>query len=173
MTHLSIKVIIYQGGSSLRHPKGARSIGIGHPRSGDRCTEPRPYTLDPLRVAEQKSSFPSPPPRCRTYQGVRQCVRHPGGVEGSFGMPGPRVFAASPLDPWLNTVHPCRGASFPTLHNELMDFCATQMRHPWTPVPVTPGVTHMSIRVIAYRRGFIREAPEGCSLHRHRSSAKR
>ena len=42
----------------MRHPKGARSIGIGHPRSGDRCTVTRPYPLDPLRVAEQKSSFP-------------------------------------------------------------------------------------------------------------------
>ncbi len=29
------------------------SIGIGHPRSGDRCAETRPYPLDPLRVAEQ------------------------------------------------------------------------------------------------------------------------
>ena len=57
-THLSIGVIIYPGGSSVRHPKGARSIGIGHPRSGDRCTVTRPYPLDPLRVAEQKSSFP-------------------------------------------------------------------------------------------------------------------
>ena len=36
---LCIGVIIYHGGSSVRHPKGARSIGIGHPRSGDRCTE--------------------------------------------------------------------------------------------------------------------------------------
>ena len=25
-------------------------------------------------------------------------MRHPGGVEGSFGMPDPRVFGASPLD---------------------------------------------------------------------------
>ena len=58
VTHLSIGVIIYPGGSSMRHPKGARSIGIGHPRSGDRCTVTRPYPLDPLRVAEQKSSFP-------------------------------------------------------------------------------------------------------------------
>ena len=58
VTHLSIGVIIYPGGSSVRHPKGARSIGIGHPRSGDRCTVTRPYPLDPLRVAEQKSSFP-------------------------------------------------------------------------------------------------------------------
>ena len=49
---------------------------------------------------------------------------------GLLARPGPRVFGATPLDPWLNTVHPCRGASFPTLHNELMDFCAAQMRHP-------------------------------------------
>ena len=55
---MSIGVIIYPGDSVVRHPKGARSIGIGHPRSGDRCTVTRPYRLDPLRVAEQKSSFP-------------------------------------------------------------------------------------------------------------------
>ena len=30
------------------HPdRGARSIGIGHPRSGDRCTEPQPTTSTP------------------------------------------------------------------------------------------------------------------------------
>ena len=34
------------------------SIGIGHPRSGDRCAETHLTRLDPLRVAEQKS----PPP---------------------------------------------------------------------------------------------------------------
>ena len=64
-THMSNGVIIYQGGLSVRHPKGARSIGIGHPRSGDRCTETLPYPLDPLRVAEQKSSFPA------THKGSR------------------------------------------------------------------------------------------------------
>ena len=35
------------------------------------------------------------------------------------------------------------------------------------------GVTHLSVRVIIYQVGLIGEAPEGCSLHRHRSSAKR
>ena len=53
MTHWGIGVIIYQGGLSARHPKGARSIGIGHPRSGDRCTKTLPYPHDPLWVAEQ------------------------------------------------------------------------------------------------------------------------
>ena len=37
----------------MRHPMGARSIGIGHPRSGDRCANTRLNSLDPLRVAEQ------------------------------------------------------------------------------------------------------------------------
>ena len=44
----------------------SRSIGIGHPRSGDRCAETRPYPLDPLWVAEQKSPFPTTPPGCHT-----------------------------------------------------------------------------------------------------------
>ena len=35
------------------------------------------------------------------------------------------------------------------------------------------GVRHLGIRVIIYQGGLIRVAPEGCSLHRHRSSAKR
>ena len=34
-------------------PAGARSIGIGHPRSGDRCVATHPTPDDPLRVAEQ------------------------------------------------------------------------------------------------------------------------
>ena len=38
------------------------------------------------------------PPGCRTYQGVRQPVRHPCGVALSFVMPDPRVFGATPLD---------------------------------------------------------------------------
>ena len=58
MTHLSIGVIIYPEGLSVRHPKGARSIGIGHPRSGDRCTKTLPYPLDPLWVAEQSLQRP-------------------------------------------------------------------------------------------------------------------
>ena len=51
-------VIIYLEGLSVRHPKGARSIGIGHPRSGDRCTKTLPYPLDPLWVAEQSLQRP-------------------------------------------------------------------------------------------------------------------
>ena len=58
VTHLSIGVIIYLEGLSERHPKGARSIGIGHPRSGDRCTKTLPYPLDPLWVAEQSLQRP-------------------------------------------------------------------------------------------------------------------
>ena len=37
---------------------GARSIGIGHPRSGDRCTTPHPAPLDPAR-ASPSSHHPS------------------------------------------------------------------------------------------------------------------
>ena len=47
----------------MRHPKGARSIGIGHPRSGDRCAKTRPCPLDPLRIAEQKFPFQTDPAR--------------------------------------------------------------------------------------------------------------
>ena len=46
-------------------------------------------------------------------------------------MPDPRVIGATPLDPGLRSEHPCRGASFATLHNELSGFSNAQMRQPW------------------------------------------
>ena len=58
---------------------------------------------------------------------VRQSVRHPGGVVGSLVMADPRVFGAAPLDLWLRSGHPCRGAS---PHDETKGFCATQVRVP-------------------------------------------
>ena len=63
---------------------------------------------------------------------VSQSVRHPSGVGGSLAMPDPRVVGATPLDPGLKSGHPCRGASFTTLYNELNGFCTTQMRQPCT-----------------------------------------
>ena len=75
----------------MRHPKGARSIGIGHPRSGDRCADTRLNPLDPLRVAEKKSPFPAPPSGHRIPR-ASLIVRHPSGVAGLLVMPGPRVF---------------------------------------------------------------------------------
>ena len=125
VTHLSIGVIIYLEGLSVRHPKGARSIGIGHPRSGDRCTKTLPYPLDPLWVAEQSLQRP------------RQ------GVAGSLATPDPRVVGATPLDPGLKSGHPCRGASFTTLHNEWSGSCNAQMRHPWIRRPdgLEAGIT--------------------------------
>ena len=61
---------------------------------------------------------------------VSQPVRHPSGVAGSLAMPDPRVVGATPLDPGLKSGHPYRGASFPTLHDELDDLCKSQMHHP-------------------------------------------
>ncbi|WP_297128988.1 hypothetical protein [uncultured Porphyromonas sp.] len=40
-------------------------------------------------------------------------------------MADPRVFGAAPLDLWLRSGHPCRGAS---PHDETKGFCATQVR---------------------------------------------
>ena len=102
VTHLSIGVIIYLEGLSVRHPKGARSIGIGHPRSGDRCTKTLPYPLDPLWVAEQSLQRPR--------QGVAHTSQSisatPYGVAGSLAMPDPRVVGATPLDPGLDSGTP-------------------------------------------------------------------
>ena len=64
---------------------------------------------------------------------VSQSVRHPSGVAGSLAMPAPRVVGATPLDPGLKSEHPCRGASYPTLRDELNDLCRAQMRHPRAP----------------------------------------
>ena len=61
---------------------------------------------------------------------VSQSVRHPSGVAGSLATPDPRVVGATPHDPGLKSGHPCRGASFTTLYNELNGFCTTQMRQP-------------------------------------------
>jgi len=57
--------------------QGARSIGIGHPRSGDRCVATHPYHLDPLRVAEQ-TSLPSATRKgsCRFSQSLYIGLRH-------------------------------------------------------------------------------------------------
>ena len=99
---------VRQVGRGVRHPKGARSIGIGHPQSGDRCVENRFHPLNPLRVAEQ-----SPPydPARASHLRVRASVRRPGGVVGWLATSDPRVFGAMPLDRWLESGHPCRGAS--------------------------------------------------------------
>ena len=120
VTPLSTGVIIYLEGLSVRHPKGARSIGIGHPRSGDRCADTRLDPLDPLRVAEQKSPFPAPPSGRRIPR-ASLIVRHPDGVEGLLATPDPRVFGARE---WA----PTRGASFPSLHDEMNSFCTNHMR---------------------------------------------
>ena len=64
---------------------------------------------------------------------VSQSVRHPNGVAGSLAMPDPRVVGATPLDPGLKSGHPCRGASFTTLHSEWSDSCNAQMRQLCTP----------------------------------------
>ena len=61
---------------------------------------------------------------------VSQSVRRPSGVVGSLAMLDPRVVGATPLDPVLKSGHPCRGASYPTLHDELNSFCTAQMRQP-------------------------------------------
>ena len=45
-----------------------------------------------------------------------------------LALPGPRVFGATPLDHVAKKRAPTRGASFPTLHNELRGFCTTLMR---------------------------------------------
>ena len=115
VTHLSIKVIIYQGGSSLRHPKGARSIGIGHPQSGDRCTEPLPYHLDPLRVAEQ------PPPSRRPVKGrdtICTLIHRSSALRASTDAFGTGILA----DADITVRASCIWAKRPT--------CPTRGRHP-------------------------------------------
>ena len=128
VTHLGIRVIIYQGGSSGRHPKGARSIGIGHPLRGDRCADTHFDPLDPMGSPSRN------PPFRRPCEGVA-LVREPGnqcdtltGSRTACGArsTGLRGYAPRPV---AKERAPARGASFPTLLNELMDFCATYMRH--------------------------------------------
>ena len=107
---MSIGVIIYLEGLSVRPPKGARFIGIGHPRSGDRCTKTLPYPLDPLWVAEQSLQRPR--------QGValiRKSCNQCDALMGSrsLAMPDPRVFGATPLDLVARKRAPATGGLFP------------------------------------------------------------
>ena len=90
---MSIGVIIYLEGLSVRHPKGARSIGIGHPRSGDRCTMTLPYPLDPLRVTGKEDFCSATRKGSRginhaLYIGLRHYVARPMPMErASLRMP--------------------------------------------------------------------------------------
>ena len=49
---------------------GARSIGIGHPRSGDRCTAPIPFPLDPARASPSGDPPSRRPARGRGLLGM-------------------------------------------------------------------------------------------------------
>ncbi len=70
---------------------GARSIGIGHPRSGDRCTAPIPFPLDPDRASPDRE-----PPSRRPARG-----------RGLLGMAYTSVFGTACLDRCLWSGHPC------------------------------------------------------------------
>ena len=61
---------------------------------------------------------------------VRQSVRHPSGVAGLEPHRNPESSGLRPSTSGLKSGHPCRGASYPTLHDELNDLCKDQMRHP-------------------------------------------
>ena len=60
---------------------------------------------------------------------VRQSVRHPSGVAGLEPHRNPESSGLRPSTSGLKSGHPCRGASYPTLHYELNDLCKDQMRH--------------------------------------------
>ncbi len=61
----------------MRHPKGARPIGIGHQRSGNRCAETSAYPLDPL--------------------GRRAEIPNPGDPAGASRISGSQAPGATPL----------------------------------------------------------------------------
>ena len=58
-------------------------------------------------------------------------------------------------DRCLWSEHPCRGALFPTLHNELIDLCEAQVRHPYALMPygereisfigISPGADYLTL----------------------------
>ena len=95
----------------------SRSIGIGHPRSGDRCAKTRPYPLDPWWVAEQKSPSPCDPqgvgvrtsicPQVFVAVAARPVARKPGSLAGSITYrEGDRCGKEGT---------PCRGATQPSI----------------------------------------------------------
>ena len=90
---------------------------------------------------------------------VNQSVRHPNGVAGLLAMSDPWVVGATPLDPGLKSGHPCRGASFTTLHNELIGFCATHMRYP----VVDRSVLRLSLQLFYFSRHMYDDSPTNVS----------
>ena len=62
------------------------------------------------KTPEKNTSVKIDDPARVSHLPVRQSVRHPSGVVGSFAMPDPRVVGATPLDPGLKSGHPYRGA---------------------------------------------------------------
>ena len=107
-------VLTYVTETEFRKQRGrspscnSRSIGIGHPRSGDRCANTRLNPLDPLRVAEQKFPFPTPPLRS-SHSPANLIVRHPCGVAGVVCDARSPLFAMSRLTSvLLKCVTPCR-----------------------------------------------------------------
>ena len=176
MTHLSIGVIIYLEGLSGRHPKGARSIGIGHPRSGDRCTKTLPYHLDPLWVAEQSLQRPRQGV-AHTSQSIsatpwrgRDCLLCP--VHGSSGLrpltrgygagthKGCFVHHSSLLDEYdpLHAYTAAGGCFAP--HSSLLDEWLRCLSNA-SPPGDAPGMTHLSIGVIIYLEGLSGRHPKG------------
>ena len=134
--------LLYYGDPQGVEPSCMR-LYIGH-----RHFVPRPMPMERASLSSDlfDRSLPRPmaedPGKRRRIQGIRprQGVAHtsqstsatPYGVAGSLAMPDPRVVGATPLDPGLKSGHPCRGASFTTLYNQLNGFCTTQMRQPCT-----------------------------------------
>ena len=88
--------------------------GRSHEDSGLPTDPPTP-PHDPVRV----SHLP-----------VRQSVRHPSGVAEIEPHRNPESSGLRPSTSGLKNGHPCRGASYPTPHDELNDLCKDQMSHP-------------------------------------------
>ena len=118
----------------MRHPKGARSIGIGHPRSGDRCADTYLDPLDPLRVAVQIFPFPAPPLRSS---------HSPGKLDSAIPLRGRGSRLRCPL---------------PILHDEMTGYCATPMRRHPLSTPCAGITISLIIAILALYIIICREA---------------
>ena len=117
----------------MRHPKGARSIGIGHRFADDRFADTLLDPLNPLRVAEQKFPFPTPPLRS-SHSPANLIVRHPCGVAGVVCDARSPLFAMSRLTSVLlkcvTPVRSPRGDAFELYCKEVTIPVAVQSRLP-------------------------------------------
>ena len=105
---------------------------IGDSPASEGCTLHRHRSRHEVpKTPGKKTIFKMHDPARVSHLPVRQSVRHPSGVAGIEPHRNPESSGLRPSTSGLKNGHPCRGASYPTLPDELNDFCKDQIHHLW------------------------------------------